>query len=256
MLKRIVLLVGLMWLPGVHAAGKLTRVDTRPSVQTAVFWEAAPGATATVLLFPGGEGAFGPMRDGRPGSQNFLVRSLPLFLAQGFNVAVIGRPSDSQDLQLSDRVSEWHVRDVRGVLDFVKQQSPLPVWLVGTSRGTLSVAAAGVHLHDPAIAGLVLTSSIVGYRKWVNVQQQNLSAIGVPVLVVHHSQDACNACPPSEAASILTGLTAAPVKKLVMVEGGGPVSGDGCGALHHHGYIGVEKEVVQRMADWMRQPAP
>jgi hypothetical protein len=38
------------------------------------------------------------LRDGRPQSGNFLVRSRDLFAAEGFNVAIVGRPSDVADM--------------------------------------------------------------------------------------------------------------------------------------------------------------
>jgi len=238
-----------------NAAGSLVQVDSRPGVQTALYWEAAPQATATLLLFPGGEGGFGDVRGGRPSGGNFLVRSLPLFLDQGFNVAVIGRPSDVNDLDLAQRNASWHMQDVQAALDFVKKQSALPIWLVGTSRGTVSVAVAGVRLHDPAIAGLVLTSSVVGGRKPGTVLAQALGDITLPVLVLHHAHDACSSCSPQLAASIVQGLSRAPIKKFMLMDGGSDPYGDTCGPHHWHGYIGMEQQAVQVMSQWMRQPA-
>ena len=238
-----------------QAAGSLVQVDTRPDVKTAVFWEPADQPSATVLLFPGGAGGFGKVTGGRPEGGNFLVRSVPLFLAQGFNVGIIGRPSDVNDLDLPQRSASWHMQDIQAVLDYVKKQSPLPIWLIGTSRGTVSVAAAGVKVHDPAIAGLVLTSSVTsGGKKAGSVLTQRLSDITLPVLVMHHARDACSACSPTAAESIVADLSRAPFKKFVLVNNGANPDGDTCGAFHWHGYIGMEAEAVQIMAQWMRQP--
>ena len=117
-----------------HAEGTLFSVPTRPDVKTTLFWQPAQGAKATVLLFPGGGGGFGKVENGKPTSGNFLVRSAPYFTTNGFNVAIFGRPSDSQDLDYADRISDAHMLDVRKVLDFVKTQSTAPIWMVGTSR--------------------------------------------------------------------------------------------------------------------------
>lgn len=49
-------------------------------------------------------------------------------------------------------------------------------------------------------------------------------------------------------------LKNAPVKKLIMVDGGANPVGDPCEGLHWHGYIGMEKETVDIIADWIKHP--
>jgi predicted alpha/beta-hydrolase family hydrolase len=239
----------------VRAEGQTFKVPTRPGVETSVYWEAQEGAKATVFLFTGGNGGYGKVVDGKPTSRNFLARSVALFLADGFNVAIFGLPSDTPALDYSDRVNEKHVADVRAALDFVRGKSPAPVWLVGTSRGTISATYVAIgSTQDAGIAGLVLTSSVVAFKKQGAVPTQNLAALKLPVLVVHHASDACVITQPYEVDRILKGLKNAPVKKLVMVTGGANPSGDPCEAMHYHGFIGQEKEVVDLMADWMKNP--
>lgn len=269
--------LGVSWLMGLLAAsgagaGELVQVPSRPGVQTSVFWapqpqteqlpsspaplQASPSARAraTVLLFPGGAGSLGSVRGGQAQGRNFLVRSAPYFLAQGFHVAIVGRPSDVADLGYGDRLSDWHLQDVRAVLDFVQRQVEGPVWLIGTSRGTLSAAAAAAALGD-RIAGLVLSSSVVSNRKSGPRLLQQLARIRVPVLVLHHRLDACAFCRPQQVPTLLAALTQAPVKQLIWAEGGANPSGDPCGALHWHGYIGMEREAVALIANWIRAPS-
>ncbi len=100
-----------------HTEGTLFKVLTRPDVKTTLFWEPVEGAKATVFLFPGGGGGFGKVEDGKATSNNFLVWSAPYFTANGFNVAIFGRPNDSEDLDYADRISDTHMADVRKVLD-------------------------------------------------------------------------------------------------------------------------------------------
>lgn len=236
-----------------HAEGTLFKVRSREDVTTTLFWEPVPNAKATVLLFPGGGGGFGKVEDGKAMGQNFLVRSEPFFIANGFNVAIFGRPSDSEDLDYADRISDTHMTDVRKVLDFVKTKSAAPVWIVGTSRGTVSATAMAIQVQGD-IAGLVLTSSVVNYKKPGAVPRQDLVAIKVPVLVLHHSKDACIHCRPDEVPATFKGLRNAPVKKLVFVDGGANPSGDPCAGQHFHGFIGMEREAVDLIGNWIKNP--
>jgi len=245
----------LAWAVVAQAEGMRLDVPTREGVVTPVFWEAAQAPKATVLLIPGGGGGFGKVEEGRPTSRNFLVRAMGEFVARGYNVAIFGKPSDVADLGYAERTSDAHMTDIRQVLAAVRQKSPLPIWLVGTSRGTVSGAAAAIRLQGE-IAGLVLTSSIVAWDKTGAVPRQDLAAIRVPVLVVHHAKDQCKQTLPRDVGYIMKGLTAAPVKKLVMVDGGADPTGDVCEAMHWHGFIGMEAQAVRLITDWMDSPAP
>lgn len=257
--------VGLKWVAAVTGllglqlavAGERTEVPTRPGVTTTVFWQAARQVPAhgTVLLFPGGAGGFGPVQGGQPTGRNFLVRASDEFAARGYHVAIFGRPSDVDDLGYAYRATAPHLADVRAVLAAVKARWPEPVWLVGTSRGTVSATAAAVE-GVGEIAGLVLSSSIVSVDKPGALPRQNLGAIRVPVLMLHHARDACRVTAPQAVPAVLARFTAAPVRKLMMVDGGHDPSGDPCEALHWHGFIGMEAEAVDRVTGWMDRPTP
>lgn len=238
-----------------EAPGSLLRIPTRDGVHATLFWQPAPGAQATVLLFPGGDGGFGAVEAGRATGQNFLVRSAPQWAAQGFNVAIFGRPSDRTALGWDERLEPAHLADIRQALRAVKERSSAPVWLVGTSRGTVSATAFAIA-HQDEVAGLVLTASVTSHRKAGAVPRQNLAALRLPVLVLHHQRDACVLCQPHEVPNILRGLTQARAKKLLMVDGGAGPTGDPCKGQHWHGFIGMEAEAVRLMAEWMRDPRP
>lgn len=74
------------------------------------------------------------------------------------------------------------------------------------------------------------------------------------MLVVHHERDACNTCTPWEVRAIAGKLKNAPVKKNVLVNGGAGASGDFCEPMHFHGYIGMEKAVLDLIAAWIEKP--
>lgn len=236
--------------------GRLVDIPTREGVVVPTFWLAQPDATATLVLLSGGAGTIGRLNEnGWPGSGNFLIRSGKQFAAQGFNIAMVSKPSDLSGLDPILRVSERHLADMHRVLRYLKQQSDVPIWLVATSQSTISAAAVAIaERESKLIAGIVLTSSITNYKIPNAVPKQDLDRIRVPVLVLHHEHDACFACRAYEAPNIYNGLSSAPVRKLQLVAGGGPPTGDPCEPYHHHGYIGMEQEVVDAISAWVRKP--
>ena len=237
------------------AADRLVSVDTRPGVRVGYWLMERPGATATVILLTGGDGGIG-YKDGVPTSRNFLVRSRDLFASEGFNVAVVGKPTDKDDMDLTFRAGKDHVEDLRVIAEKLRAQFGKPVWLVGTSRGSVSAAAAGAALDSPTIAGIVLTSSVTYSKFQPAVPTLPLMDVRVPVLVMHHKRDACRDCDPREAHMITDRLTGAPVKKLLLVDGGGDPSGPVCEPMHYHGYIGMEAQAVKLIAEFIRAPSP
>jgi pimeloyl-ACP methyl ester carboxylesterase len=253
----LIFLVGLLFAAttaAFAAEDKLIKLDTRPGVSVSFYYMKRDGAAATVVLLPGGGGGIG-LRDGVPTSDNFLVRSRDHFAAHGFNVAVVNRPTD-KELDYEFRVSPAHIEDLRQVVEYLKTDTGLPVWLVGTSRGTVSAAAAAITFGNEKLAGLALTSSVTSNKRTGAVPEQKLEAIRIPVLVLHHEKDACLVTFPRGARWIIDGLKNAPVKKLVMVNGGANPTGDPCEPLHWHGFIGMEKQAVDIMANWIKNPMP
>lgn len=76
------------------------------------------------------------------------------------------------------------------------------------------------------------------------------------MLVVHHEFDECKIYIPSKVSQIIRGLKNALIKKKVYVKGGANPKGDPCEALHWHGFIGMEKEVIDLISDWIKNPVP
>jgi len=212
-----------------------------------------PNAVATLILLPGGDASTGNIVDGKPRSGNFLVRSKEYFFNENFNVVVMFRASDLNKLDYPYRVKN-HVAEIGQVINFSKEKFGKPIWLVGTSRGTVSGTAAAIALGNKEVQGLVLTSSVT--TKAVGaIKTQNTDVLKIPVLVVHHKNDACKLCLPYEASRITSDLKSSPVSKFVMVEGGSDPQGDPCEGKHWHGFINYEKETVKIITDWIKQPS-
>jgi hypothetical protein len=215
-------------------------LPTRSGMTEAVIYNIVSEASASVILLPGGNGVLSQVRG------NFLLRVRNDFVRQGLSVAVPNVPSDhNSGLSLWFRASAEHAQDLAAVVDFLQGRSPAPVWLIGTSNGTVSAANGGVRLGPARVAGLVLTSTV-----WAD-GISGLGKIAVPTLLVHNRDDGCKASPYSGASQGLAQLTKAPAKELISVQGGN-LTGNPCDAMSPHGYLGIEDQVVPPIIQWIK----
>ncbi|MEM5424457.1 alpha/beta hydrolase [Paraburkholderia ferrariae] len=246
-----------------QSAPKVVDIPTRPGVTQRFLFIAPAAPKAAAILYAGGHGGLqlDPQGNFGWGANNFLVRSRMLFVDDGVAVAVIDAPSDRQSPPYLDgfRLTPEHAEDARAVIAWLREQLHVPVWLVGTSRGTQSVAAIAIALandSNPSAGpnGIVLTSTILRENRGGDpVTGMKLSALKIPVLVVHNKDDACKVCPVSETDTLMQKLTQSPATKLMLVSGG-TSRGDPCGAYAYHGFNGIESEVAHGITAWMLAP--
>jgi len=280
----------LFWLlPGLPFAATQTSVHdlqfaataTRVSHSVRILVIKPDKPLATVILFAGGSGTVQIEDDGTTTNQNFLVRSRHLFVQHGFTVAVVNAPSDrffpdpnnpAEPIGLLGgfRRTQTYSDDIAGVIAFLRDLGPaVPLWLVGTSRGSTSAAYVAIRKRaGGGPDGIVLTSSLVVpvppattpidndslLRVGIpsNSTGLSLSQINVPTLVMHHVNDQCSITPYAGVQPLLQGLTGAPKLEGMAIKGGSTPSGNPCQALHYHGFIGIEGAVVARMAHWIK----
>lgn len=237
------------------AQAELLQVSNGRGSTVPVYWEKTDGATATVVLLAGGDGQVKFGGDGKPRGSNFLVRTYGQFAAQKLNVAVVGAADDAA-LSYEFRVSDEHTSDLAAIATTVRGLSSVPVWLVGTSRGTISAAATAIRFDGKKlIDGIVLTSAVVGYKRREAVSRQSIEKIHVPVLVYMHENDGCVHCQLSDAKAIGSKFKNASVYGFKAVSGGTEPSGDPCGNQHYHGFIGMEEKAVTDIAAWINKPS-
>jgi hypothetical protein len=185
---------------------------------------------ASVILMPGGDGAIGAAAGGvithLLGNQ--LVRTRTSYLARGFAVLVIGSGTN-----LSSAVQ---------YMAAIKR----PVTVVATSRGTLRAAQgiAGGARPD----ALVLTS---GFLSPESGSGENVESIlGAPsalprTLVIHHRQDSCKFTLPAGVDPFIKWSAG---RARVAWVSGGIERGDPCEAQSHHGFNGLDQQVVSLAA--------
>ncbi|MDB5815231.1 MAG: alpha/beta hydrolase [Rhodocyclales bacterium] len=230
-------------------------IPTRPGVTQRLLVITPDQPKAVLVLFTGGDGVLriSPSGELSMGKGNFLIRTRQQWVDKGFVVALVDSPSDRQSYPFLSgfRQTTEHVTDIKAVIATLRQSTKLPIWLVGTSRGTQSVAFVATSLDRPdGPDGLVLTSTILNDPKSRSVPAMPLEKITVPTLVVHHQQDTCRICNPEELPDLMNKLSHASRRELVTFEGG-ISEGDPCEALAHHGYNGIEAKVADRIATWV-----
>lgn len=235
-------------------AQRIVDVPTRSGVSQRFLLLQTENARATVVLFAGGDGGLALSPTGAIGAMqgNFVVRTREQFAAQGLSVSVIDAPSDRTHVGGFRQTAE-HTADVKAVIAWLKQELKLPVWLVGTSRGTQSVAYIATQLApaDGGPDGIVLTSTLLEDRRGRPVPNMPLERIRVPVLVAHHVKDGCVFTRMADMPKLTAKLKDAPKTELLTFEGGVDI-GNPCEARGHHGFSGIEAEVVEKISAWIK----
>jgi pimeloyl-ACP methyl ester carboxylesterase len=181
------------------------------------------------------------------------VRNRGRFAGHGLLVAVIDTPSDRPDGLDGFRATAAHADDVRAVIAALRAEAAVPVWLVGTSMGTVSAASATARLAGTAGPdGLVLTSTVTrqGRERPESVGDVRLKDIRVPTLVVHHRDDACRSTPYADTPGLVRELGSAR-RELLTFTGGDPPQSGPCDARAADGYFGLDAEVVAAFATWI-----
>ena len=232
---------------GAGPAGAVrVELPSRPGVVQPVLFTAASAPVASVILFPGGDGVLGGL------GNNFLVRVSGQMAAAGLNVVLADAPSDQGGgMETAFRSGAAQAQDAGAMVAFLRGKSAVPVWVVGTSRGSISAANAAVRLGPSQVAGLVLTSAV-----WADgMEAVPLGRVAVPTLVVHNRGDGCAESPFDGAVAAMAGLGRAPARELVAVSGG-TGRGRACGGMSPHGFYGVEGLVVGPMVAWIKAHPP
>lgn len=243
---------------GANACGELVELSGHSNTKLFYSLNNPEKARVVLVLLPGGSG-FADLDKGgcaRKLSGNSLVRTRDLFHAQGVATALVDAPANyrGEDGLGGFRISPQHAEDLGKIVADIRRRTKLPVWIIGTSRGSISAVNAASRLTgEQAPDGLVLTSPLtvgrVGGRKaWVaqTVFSLDLAAIKIPVLVVANAADACIRTPPALAPAILARTNGAR-EQAVTVKGSAPKAAsnvDACEGRTPHGFIGHEQEVT------------
>jgi hypothetical protein len=181
---------------------------------------------ASVILLPGGDGAIraGDHGDIHGLKLNQLVRTRQAYAARGLAVLVADAGTD-----------------LKSAVDYMAAIKR-PVTVIATSRGTQRAAEGLARGARPD--ALVLTSGFLSPDSGspTNV----MSILGSPALlprtlVIHHQADSCRATLPAGVDPFIKWSAG---KARVAWLNGGAEQGDPCEAFGHHGFNGLDAQVV------------
>ncbi len=216
---------------------------------------------AVLMLFIGGTGKL-TLAPGQQntGSINFVARTRYHFAAERYVVALVDAASDFLDLaegltghrQPTQLHGDKYVMDLEAVMSDLRGKFPgLPLWAVGTSRGTIGAAVAARYTTAPP-DGIVLTSSLTGPSGAGTLATVELEDINVPALIVTHQDDACPATKPEDSRTLKHRFTSSPRVQVLIFNGGSdPLTGP-CDSLSPHGFFGGEQKVIGAITKWVK----
>lgn len=171
-----------------------------PGVTQRILYVHPEVSIATIVALPGGDGILGIANDGSVAVPCFpLYRTRQQLADMGIAVALVDAASDQ---------SVYGPANVTAVIDWVRAQADVPVWVVGGSASTNPAADIINALPADAPIGAVFFSADKPVKRIIN-------AVSRPTLVVFDSADIAQA-----ASLFYAALTAAPIKQLVALSGG------------------------------------
>lgn len=253
-LKALWIVAGLLSLTN-HGFAQIEvrEISARPGTSVRYVYAKAEGAVASAILFQGGGGNIGIFPNGSVRDEGFLSGGAQRFLRNGISVVISDKPSDRRSLD-GFRNSGEHAQDIAALIRFLRAQSSAPVWLLGISNGSLSIATGATLVKDSLPDGLVMISSVTkeGVSRGMAhpVQLAPLHEIVLPVLIVHHRSDPCYVSPYSGAEALVSELKSAKTVELLPIEGG--TAGNPCHAGYHQ-FQGIEEQVTDQIANWIKQ---
>ena len=244
----------------VPARAELVRLPTRPGVTLPLAIEAPRGqATAWALIFAGGEGALSLDASGQPTQLrgNFLIRARQHLSSAGIGLVLVDAPSDRSGGLRGFRHTAEHAADIAAAVTEIRRRFGRPVWLIGTSAGTVSVAHALPRLTGPARPdGVVQTASITrtSRNNAYSALQAPIGGYTGAVYVASHQDDACQITPSADTPQLLAAFSGARPNAMRIFTGGLPPRSDPCQAMSAHGFLGIEAEVMAAIAAFVRAP--
>jgi len=200
---------------------------------------------ALVLLFPGGGGMLRLQNDGSTKNKHTFVRSVDQWAQYQIDAVLVDTPYDLGDLRRGNlRERQDHMDRVGEVVQYYKNKTKLPIWIFGHSMGssTASYFASQLNERSKLLSGIIVAGTI----RTASLDD----GVSIPVLGIHHQDDACAGTPVSATKRMIEGRPAKYVSRLEIIEGG-ITEGGVCESFAYHGFNQTESEFVKRAAQFI-----
>lgn len=138
---------------------RLLNIPVLDGVQQRVLLVVPSHPKATIIMLPGGAGDVGLSRDGAIShGDNFVVRTRSLWVAKGYAVLI---PDTINHANLRGmRHSPRYGQIVDRLIWLAHKEVAAPVFLLGTSQGTIAAMNGAAHAQPGSLAGVILTESV------------------------------------------------------------------------------------------------
>jgi len=197
-----------------------------------LYWK-GNNSKAILVFIPGGNGYLDlkPTTTDRKYSFYQTLKSLtdPELTSGNLDVVLIDFPVPLQNL--IDRGTNDHMVRIESVIQFYREKSGLPIWLMGHSNGGISLTNFILFLQKnnktKEIAGVIASA----VRNGTNFSEP----LDFPILFLHHEQDGCTNTLGSNAWNLfekVKGFSKSDVQ-FKWITGGTPESGDPCRSGFH-----------------------
>ncbi|MGE0715743.1 MAG: alpha/beta hydrolase [Alphaproteobacteria bacterium] len=222
--------------------------------------EAPANPVGSVILLVGGHGKLDIEPSGAIGwgGGNQLARTRSSYAAAGFATLL---PDIAPDLKTPGgvvagyRLGQPHGRDLGALVQYMRGVKT-PVVVVATSRGAPS---AGAMLRHSSGGGrpdaLVMTAGMLmpagNQPNFRNAIGGDAAPARLPLLLVGHKRDECAYTRPASIDEFRAWHGGA--VDVIMLDGGSPGRGDPCQAQSAHGFLGLDREVVDAVTGWIRR---
>lgn len=242
-------------------AEEVVDIPTRPGVTVRGLFAKPAAPVGSVILLAGGHGNLNLGKDGSIGwgKGNQVVRTRADYAKAGFAVLVPDMPSDLKEGGGVRSGARWSKELAADYGELVRHMRTVaqPVFLVGTSRGALTVAAAATKNAGPRQAdGYVITAGMIAHisDKQPSAERSvgGLGTVKQPVFIVYHRDDGCAYTPASSAEKAKALFSGSSKVEVKILTGGSAGRGDPCDAQSPHGFIGLDAEVVALVTGWLK----
>ncbi|SJZ41378.1 hypothetical protein SAMN02745126_00947 [Enhydrobacter aerosaccus] len=241
-----------------HAGESVLTLTPRPGAVLRVLTDRPANPVGSVILLAGADGILDLDAQGHIGTSlrdNEVIRTRASYVKAGYATFAPDVASDLRGTQ-GFRFGSSYAADLGAVVGEARKLG-VPVAVIGTSRGAISIAALLLKQSAALPDAAVISSGVLMADAGEGGSASTVGDVGrihIPILLLRHVQDSCPVSRPEDADRFKALLVGAPKVDIVTLNGGGPATrgADRCGSSHFHGFYGIDDQVVAATVTWLR----